>query len=181
MLVEGAKRSDLSQEEINTFVVDNCKNICFSAYESAVPAIWTLMLLAMYPEWQDKVRAEALEICSGQSPSSGMLNKMKTLTMVIYESLRLYPLGSMLTQEAFQDMKFGGVEVPKGVSIWVMLMVLYEDPDIWGPDVHEFNPERFGDGIRGACQLPHLYTPLWHWTSFMFGAAFCHVGTQDNF
>ncbi|KAK8662207.1 hypothetical protein V6N13_091794 [Hibiscus sabdariffa] len=121
MIVEGANRSDLSEDEIDTFVVDNCKNICFVAYEGAVPAIWTLMLLALYPEWQDKVRAEALEICNGQSPSSGMLNKMKTLTMVIYESLRLYPLGSMLTREAFQDMKFGSIEVPKKGMVKLML------------------------------------------------------------
>ncbi|KAK8671550.1 hypothetical protein V6N13_038144 [Hibiscus sabdariffa] len=80
------------------------------------------MLLALYPEWQDKVRAEVLEICNGQSSSSCTLNKMKTLTMAIYESLRLYPLGSMLTREAFQDTEFGGIKVPKGVSIWVVMM-----------------------------------------------------------
>ncbi|XP_039067125.1 cytochrome P450 714B2-like [Hibiscus syriacus] len=161
MIVEGAKSSNLSQDEIDNFVVDNIKNICFPAYENgAVPAIWTLMLLALYPEWQDKVRAEVLKVCNGQSPSSNILNKMKTLTMVIYESLRLYPLGSMLTREAFRDTKFGGIDVPKGVSIWVMLMALYEDPNIWGPDVHKFNPERFGNGINGACRVPHVYIPF---------------------
>ncbi|KAK8509448.1 hypothetical protein V6N13_061920 [Hibiscus sabdariffa] len=161
MIIEGAKNSDLSQDEIDNFVVDNCKNICFPAYENgAVPAIWTLMLLALYPEWQDKVRAEVHEICNGQSPSSGLLNKMKTLTMVIYESLRLYPLGCMLTREAVRDTKFGGIDVPKGVSIWVMLMALYEDPNIWGADVHEFNPGRFGNGINGACKVPHVYVPF---------------------
>ncbi|KAL4291715.1 hypothetical protein GQ457_14G021470 [Hibiscus cannabinus] len=161
MIIEGAKNSDLSRDEIDNFIVDNCKNICFPAYENgAVPAIWTLMLLALYPEWQDKVRAEVLEICDGQLPSSGMLKKMKTLTMVIYESLRLYPLGCMLTREAVQDTKFGSIDVPKGVSIWVMLMALYEDPDIWGADVDEFNPGRFGDGINGACKVPHVYVPF---------------------
>ncbi|KAE8670647.1 Cytochrome P450 isoform 2 [Hibiscus syriacus] len=161
MLIQGAKNSDLSQDEVDNFVVDNCKNICFPAYENgAVPAIWTLMLLALYPEWQDKVRAEVLEIFDGQSSTSAMLNKLKTLTMVIYESLRLYPLGCMLTREAVLDTRFGGVDVPKGVSIWVMMMALYEDPNIWGPDVHKFNPERFGNGINGACKPPYVYIPF---------------------
>ena len=80
--------------------------------------------------------------------------------MVIYESLRLYPLGCMLTREAVQDTKFGGIHVPKGVSIWVLLMTLYQDPNIWGPDVVKFNPERFVNGINGACKLPHVYIPF---------------------
>ncbi|XP_022764626.1 cytochrome P450 714B2-like [Durio zibethinus] len=161
MIVKGAKSSNLSHDAIDNFIVDNCKNICFPAYENgAVTASWTMMLLALYPEWQDKVRAEVLEIFGDQLPSFDMLHKMKTLTMVIYESLRLYPLGCMLTREAVQDMKVGGIHVPKGVSIWVMLMTLYKDPNIWGSDVDKFNPERFVNGINGACQLPHLYIPF---------------------
>ena len=82
------------------------------------------------------------------------------LTMVIYESLRLYPVGFMLTREALEDTTFGGIEVPKGVSIWVMLMTLYQDPNIWGSDVDEFNPGRFANGINGACELPHVFLPF---------------------
>ncbi|XVE68645.1 hypothetical protein DITRI_Ditri09bG0085300 [Diplodiscus trichospermus] len=161
MIVGGAKSGELSKDEADNFIVDNCKNICFPAYENgAVPAIWTLMLLALYPEWQDKVRAEVLEICGGQLPSFNMLPKMKTLTMVIHESLRLYPLGCMLTREAVEDTKFGGIHVPKGVSIWVPLMALYKDPSIWGHDVDKFNPGRFVNGINGACKLPHVYIPF---------------------
>ena len=82
MIVEGAKSSHLSQDEIDNFIVDNCKNICFPAYEnSAVPAIWTLMLLALHQEWQDKVRIEVREICRGQLPSSDMLLKMKIVCL----------------------------------------------------------------------------------------------------
>ena len=82
MIVEAAESSELSQDAIDNFIVDNCKNICFPAYENgAVPAIWTLMLLALYPEWQEKVRAEVLEICGGQLPSSDMLHKMKTVSV----------------------------------------------------------------------------------------------------
>ncbi|MBA0780619.1 hypothetical protein Gotri_004700 [Gossypium trilobum] len=173
VIIEGAKKSNLSQDEMDNFVVDNCKNICFPAYENgAVPAIWTLMLLALYPEWQDKVRAEVIEICDGQLPNSSMLNKMKTLTMVIYETLRLYPLGCMLTREAIQDTKLGDIDVPKGVCIWVTLMPLYEDPSIWGPDVHKFNPQRFGNGINGACQLPHVYIPFGTGPRSCFGQHF---------
>ncbi|MED6140240.1 hypothetical protein PIB30_091306 [Stylosanthes scabra] len=44
---------------------------------TAVSAAWCLILLASNQEWQDLVRAEALQICNGQIPDSIMLTKMK--------------------------------------------------------------------------------------------------------
>jgi cytochrome P450 len=28
------------------------------------------------------------------------------------------------------------------------------------PDAKEFNPERFANGVSGACKLPHVYMPF---------------------
>ena len=80
--------------------------------------------------------------------------------MVIHESLRLYPPVSVVSREAFRDMKFAGIHVPKGVNLWVMVLTLHTDPEVWGPDAYKFNPERFSNGITGACKLPHLYMPF---------------------
>lgn len=78
MVLEGAKNSDLSHEATDRFIVDNCKNIYLAGYETtAVSAIWCLMLLAMNPDWQERVRKEAVEICGGQNPDYDMLRKMK--------------------------------------------------------------------------------------------------------
>lgn len=57
-------------------------------------------------------------------------------------------------------MKFGEICVPKGVNIWIMMLTLHTDPETWGPDAHEFKPQRFTNGISGACRLPHLYMPF---------------------
>lgn len=78
MVLEGAKNSDLSQKATDRFIVDNCKNIYLAGYETtAVSATWCLMLLAMNPDWQDRVRKEVVEICSDQNPDYDMLRKMK--------------------------------------------------------------------------------------------------------
>ncbi|XLT65552.1 hypothetical protein HN873_021991 [Arachis hypogaea] len=91
MVLEAAKNSNLSEGVIEHFIVDNCKTIYVAGYETtAITAAWCLMLLASNQEWQDLVRAEALQICNGQIPDSTMLSKMKQLTMVIHETLRLY-------------------------------------------------------------------------------------------
>lgn len=78
MILEGAKNSNLSREAMDRFMVDNSKNIYLAGYEtSAVSATWCLMLLAANPEWQDRVRAQVLEICGGGMPDSDMVRKMK--------------------------------------------------------------------------------------------------------
>ncbi|POO03024.1 Cytochrome P450 [Trema orientale] len=161
MVLEGAKNSDLSQEATDRFIVDNCKNIYLAGYETtAVSATWCLMLLAMNPDWQERVRSEVAEICGGRNPDSVMLRKMKQLQMVINESLRLYPPVSVVSREAFKDMNFGNIFVPKGVNVWTMVLTHHTDPEIWGPDAYKFKPDRFSNGITGACKLPHLYMPF---------------------
>lgn len=161
MVLEGAKSSDLRQDSIDRFIVDNCKNIYLAGYETtAVSATWCLMLLASHPQWQDRIRAEVQEICKGRNPDADMIRKMKQLTMAINESLRLYPPVAVVSREALTNMKFGDLNVPKGVNLWTVVTTLHTDPDNWGPDSYQFNPERFANGITGACKFPHLYMPF---------------------
>ncbi|KAF8015413.1 hypothetical protein BT93_H1039 [Corymbia citriodora subsp. variegata] len=161
MVLEGAKNGDLSPHATDSFIVDNCKNIYLAGYETtAVSATWCLMLLASNPEWQARVRTEVLQICRNRFPDADMLRKMKQLTMVIQESLRLYPPVAVVSREALKDMTLGDMQVPRGVNVWIMVATLHTDPEIWGPDAYKFNPQRFENGIAGACKLPHLYMPF---------------------
>lgn len=79
MVLESAEKSDLSQEEADRFIVDNCQNIYLAGYEStAVSSTWTLMLLASNPKWQSRVRDEVLEVCKGQIPSNDNASQNET-------------------------------------------------------------------------------------------------------
>ncbi|KAG8099087.1 hypothetical protein GUJ93_ZPchr0013g37471 [Zizania palustris] len=140
------------------FVVDNCKNIYFAGYEStAVTASWCMMLLALHPEWQDRVRDEAQEACAcGRTPDFPALQKMKNLTMVIQETLRLYPAGAVVSRQALRELSLGGVRVPKGVNIYVPVSTVHLDTALWGADAHEFDPGRFAD----ARPPLHAYLPF---------------------
>ncbi|RZC82635.1 hypothetical protein C5167_045421 [Papaver somniferum] len=161
MILEGANSVDSGLDNTDQFIVDNCKNIYFAGHETtATSASWILVLLAASPEWQSRVRAEVENICAGSLPDFSMLRKMKTLTMVIHEALRLYPPAAFLTREAFQDITISDMQVPKGTNIWIPIIKLHQDPKIWGPDAHEFNPDRFSRGIAGACKAPQAYVPF---------------------
>ncbi|GJN31385.1 hypothetical protein PR202_gb19778 [Eleusine coracana subsp. coracana] len=154
-ILHSANSSQAGLIEAENFIVDNCKSIYFAGYEStAVTAAWCLMLLGLHPEWQDRVREEVHEICGGQPLDSQSLQKLKSLTMVIQETLRLYPAGAFVSRQALQELTLGGVHIPKGVNIYIPVSTMHLDPNLWGPDVKEFNPERFSDA------RPHLYSYL---------------------
>uniref|UniRef100_A0A2P2NZ20 Cytochrome P450 714C2-like n=1 Tax=Rhizophora mucronata TaxID=61149 RepID=A0A2P2NZ20_RHIMU len=169
MILEGAKAAESYSESkdlpgkfsLDEFMVDNCKAIYFAGHETtAITASWCLMLLASDLEWQARARAEVLEICGDSLPDARMLQNMKALTMVIQETLRLYPPAVFMTREAFQDFKFKDIIIPKGMVIQIPIPIIHQDPDIWGSDAHLFNPGRFANGILGSSQSPHAYMPF---------------------
>ncbi|XP_059625248.1 cytochrome P450 714C2-like [Cornus florida] len=160
-IIEGAKNGDLGPLTPDQFIVDNCKNLYLAAFEvTAMAAVWGLMLLASHPEWQARARAEVLEVCGGHMPDADMLGKMKVMKMVIQEVLRLYPVVAFVAREALQDVKLGNMIVPRGVNMWVWLLALHHDPELWGPDADKFKPDRFANGISGACKCPQAYMPF---------------------
>nr|AYM55636.1 cytochrome p450 [Croton stellatopilosus] len=175
MLENASNTDDLNLKnayKIDKIIVDNCKNIYFAGQETtALTASWCLMLLALYPEWQQRIRTEILDICGDKITECLLdldkLRQLKTLNMVIQETLRLYGPGVLTTREVFSDMKFGNITVPKGTNIWVFIPILHRDVENWGPDANEFRPERFSGSMAEACKYPQLYVP------FGFGNRLC--------
>ncbi|TKY65631.1 PHYB activation tagged suppressor 1 [Spatholobus suberectus] len=151
---------------INQLILDICKNIYFAGSEStALAIIWTLLLLALHPDWQQRVRSEIMETYDIMLPHSfhdmDKLRNLKALTMVIQESLRLYGPSTMATREVLADeVKLGEHVLPKGINVWLFTLALHRDPDNWGPDAREFKPERFAGGVSAACKYPQAYIPF---------------------
>lgn len=125
-------------------LMDECKTFFFTGHETtALLLTWTVMLLATNPSWQDKVRAEVLQVLNNEDPSPEKLSKLTLLNMVIMESLRLYPPASLLPRMVFEDIKLGDLEIPKGLSIWIPVLAIHHSKELWGEDANEFKPERF--------------------------------------
>ncbi|KAF7008017.1 hypothetical protein CFC21_022885 [Triticum aestivum] len=147
------------QPRPDDFVVDNCKNIYFAGQETtAVTATWCLMLLAAHPEWQDRARAEVLDVCGGAAgaaaPDFDMVSRMKTVSMVVLETLRLFPPSSFVVRETLRDVRLGQLLAPKGTYFFVPVSTMHHDPTAWGPTVRRFNPNRFQNGVAVACKHP---------------------------
>ncbi|GLT58294.1 hypothetical protein SLA2020_311970 [Shorea laevis] len=163
LILEGATSYANVGTEISSkqFIVDNCKNIYFAGHETtALSASWCLMLLSLHPEWQSRIRAEVAQVCKNGLLDADSVSRLKTVTMVIQESLRLYTPAAFVAREALEDVRIGNIVVPKGTCIWTLIPTLHRDPEIWGTDANEFNPDRFSNGISKACKIPQAYVPF---------------------
>lgn len=84
-ILQNASMDHMGPKEADEFIVDNCKSIFFAGHEStAVTTTWCLMLLGMYPEWQERVRAEVRDMCGGEAPDARSLQKMKIVSSTNY-------------------------------------------------------------------------------------------------
>ncbi|KAH7515575.1 hypothetical protein FEM48_Zijuj10G0041200 [Ziziphus jujuba var. spinosa] len=162
MIFEAAANSGLSQNAMDTFIVDNCKSMYLAGYDTtASSTMWTLMLLAINPQWQAKSRAEVLEICGGQMPEVNMLRNFK----IIYTDVSIISIGCAEVgwpggQQATTCARGARVRGTMGGGGGHRAVALHYDEEIWGSDANIFNPERFANGVNGSCKSPHVYVPF---------------------
>jgi PHYB activation tagged suppressor 1 len=133
-------------------IVEECKNIFFAGKETLTNLLtWAIVALAMHPEWQDRARREVVAVCGRRGlPTKDHLPKLKTLGMVVNETLRLYPPAVAAIRQAKRDVQLGGCVVPCGTEVLIPIMAVDHDRDVWGDDATEFNPARFAEAEDGG-------------------------------
>ncbi|KAK9085239.1 hypothetical protein Sjap_025650 [Stephania japonica] len=143
------KNVGLSIDEI----IEECKLFYFAGQETtSTLLLWTIVLLSMHQEWQEKAREEVLHAFGRSKPDFDGLSRLKIIPMILYEVLRLYPPFCLLTRLTYKEMKIGEVTLPPGVIVGLPILLINHDRDVWGEDVEEFNPERFSGGISKAAK-----------------------------
>ncbi|CAK7326408.1 unnamed protein product [Dovyalis caffra] len=132
-------------------MIDECKTFYVAGQETTRSSLtWTVLLLAIHTDWQDKARREVLELFGLQNPSPEGIAKLKTVSMIINESLRLYCPAVQIPRIVHKEVRLGKLILPANTEIIVPLLVVHQNPEIWGEDAHLFKPERFADGIAKA-------------------------------
>ncbi|KAL6842593.1 hypothetical protein ACP4OV_027437 [Aristida adscensionis] len=142
-------------------VIGECKLFYFAGMETtSVLLTWTMIVLCMHPEWQDRAREEVLHVFGARTPDYDGLSRLKIVTMVLYEVLRLYTPLTALQRRTYKPMELGGVRYPAGVVLTLPLLCVHHDKDVWGPDASEFRPERFAEGISKASKDAPAFFPF---------------------
>ncbi|XP_027096666.2 cytochrome P450 CYP749A22 isoform X1 [Coffea arabica] len=111
---------------------------------------WCAFVLSVHGDWQEKARKEVFEIFGNKNPSSDGIARLKTMNMIINECLRLYPPVLTMTRKVGREVRLGNLRLPTNINIYLPILALHHNPEIWGKDVHLFKPERFAEGVAKA-------------------------------
>ncbi|ERN17812.1 hypothetical protein AMTR_s00047p00171830 [Amborella trichopoda] len=62
-------------------ILDECKTFYFAGHETTFGLIsWIIILLAMYPEWQDRARKEVTEVFGSSIPTMDGIGRLKIVS-----------------------------------------------------------------------------------------------------
>ncbi|XP_010676733.1 cytochrome P450 72A397 [Beta vulgaris subsp. vulgaris] len=144
-------------------IIDECKLFYLAGQETtSVLLTWTMILLSKHQDWQTRAREEVLATFGNNQPDfDGLNNRLKIVTMIIFEVLRLYPSIVATSRRIYDcETKLGNLSIPPGVVVSVSILHAHLDPKVWGSDAKEFNPERFSEGIAKATKGSNSYFPF---------------------
>ncbi|CAK7326412.1 unnamed protein product [Dovyalis caffra] len=151
LLLKAYHDSDKTKKISVDDLIDECKTFYVAGQETTASSLtWTVLLLAIHTDWQDKARKEVLEFFGQQNPSQDSIAKLKIMSMVTNESLRLYSPAAGVLRRVEREIKLGKITVPANMEIYISTLALHQNPEIWGEDVHRFKPERFAEGVVKA-------------------------------
>ena len=151
-------------------MVDQVAIFFLAGHETSASALaWALYLLALYPEWQDKVAREG-ETASADFSS---VSRLRVTRDVFREALRLYPPVPMMVREATRPETFRGRAIKPGAQMVLSPWHLHRNPRIWAePD--GFDPGRWATEAGRACAR-EAYMPFSSGPRVCTGAGFAMI------
>ncbi len=152
-------------------MVDQVAIFFLAGHETSASALaWTLYLMALYPDWQDKLAEEAQAL---DTPDFSTMSQLKLSRDVFREALRLYPPVPMMVREATCPERFRDRDVPQGSQIVVSPWHLHRHERLWDrPD--DFDPTRWTTENGKKCQR-EAYIPFSAGPRVCTGAGFAMV------
>jgi cytochrome P450 len=112
-----------------------------SAFDTAVSGLSGMAyLLARHPEWQERLRAEVRAL--GRHPSYEEALGLEGVERVWRETLRLFPVTSIVPRAALRQVSLGSWRIPAGAVVFALVAPALRACS-WWRDPEHFDPDRF--------------------------------------
>ncbi|EAH9364043.1 TPA: cytochrome P450 [Campylobacter coli] len=150
LVVDAQTNQRFSFEEI----LDQVAMLFLAGHETTASSLtWTLYLLSLYPEEQEKAYKEIIQVLQGKNIQILHLKQFRYLTHIFKESLRLYPPVGFFAREAKKDTKVRDKLIKKGSGVVIAPWLIHRHEEFW-TNPHGFNPSRFEGEYKKDAYLP---------------------------
>jgi len=156
-------------------VRDEMITIILAGHETVANHLnWTWYLLAKHPETHAKLLREWEEVLGDRAPGMEDVGRLPYTSMVLAESMRLYPPAWTLARRAKEaDRLPSGLEINAGDELLMLQYVSHRNPAYF-PDPEEFIPERFSPERKDS--IPRFaYFPFGMGPRFCIGEGFAKL------
>lgn len=127
----------------NTQLRDEVMTLVMAGHETTANALaWTFYLLSKDPEVERRLRREVGSAIGDRAPTAEDAPRLKYSTMVVQESMRLFPPVWALERQALEDDVVGGCRVPARSLVALSPYLLHRNRAYW-ENPEGFDPERF--------------------------------------
>ena len=139
-LMDAARDPETGESFTDAQLGDQVATMILAGHETTATALfWSLYLLALDPETQDRVAAEV----ESASVEGGLeLERLKFTRAVIDETMRLYPPAFLIARAATAPDSVAGLPVNKRDVILIAPWLLHRHERLWS-DPDAFVPSRF--------------------------------------
>jgi cytochrome P450 len=139
---------------------DQMMHLLFGGHDTTSSTLSFLIYeLGRNPQVLDRVLREQDDVLGGRTPTAEeLLNGLPYLSLVVDETLRLYPPVWFGPRMSVREFEFAGHRVPAGVHIIHSSWVTHRLPDVF-PNPEAFIPERFAPEARSQLP-PGAYIPF---------------------
>jgi len=160
-------KSKLEDDEIFATAI----TFLLAGYETSSNALaYTLYLLALNQDVQDKLYEEIKENFHEDKPLYEEIQKLAYLDCVLNESLRVYPPAYVTARLIEKAYKIGNFRFPAGVVIQFPIYNIHHDEKIW-ENPGKFDPSRFSPENKPNIS-PYHFMPFGHGPRNCVGARF---------
>ncbi|TEY04491.1 cytochrome P450 [Campylobacter sp. US33a] len=126
-------------------ILDQVAMLFLAGHETTASSLtWTLYLLSLFPEHQEKAYEEIIQITGQEKFKIQDLKNFKYLTCIFKESLRLYPPVGFFAREAKKETKIRDKIVAQGSGVVVAPWLIHRHEQFW-KNPNGFDPTRHGD------------------------------------